>query len=46
MLERGGDNIKTTHNKLMKSYWNSNEHQQETRKEDLHRHMAKIAGDL
>jgi len=33
-----GDN-ETTRNKLMKSKWNSNEHQQGTWREDLH-HMA------
>jgi len=41
---REGDN-EATHDKLMKSKWNSNEHQQGTWREDLH-HMAKTAGDL
>ena len=41
---REGDNG-TTRDKLMKSKWNSNEHQQGTWREDLHR-MAKIAVDL
>jgi hypothetical protein len=31
--------------KLMRSKWNSNEHEQETWREDLH-HMAKTAEDL
>ncbi len=44
MLERGRYN-KTTHDKLMKSKWNSNEHQQGTWREDL-QHMAKTAGNL
>ena len=35
----------TTRDELMKSKWNSNEHQQGTWREDLH-HMAKTAGDL
>ena len=35
----------TTRNKLMKSKWNFNEHQQGTWREDVH-HMAKTAGDL
>jgi hypothetical protein len=41
---REGDNAKTR-DKLMKSKWNSNEHQQGMWREDLH-HMAKTAGDL
>ena len=41
---REGDN-KTTWDKLIKSKWNSNEHQQWTWREDLH-HMAKTGGDL
>ena len=41
---REGDN-ETTRDKLMKSKWNSNEHQQGTWREDLH-HMAKTAVDL
>ena len=36
---REGDNA-STHDKLMKSKWISNEHQQGTWREDLH-HMAK-----
>ena len=39
---REGDN-ETTRDKLMKSKWNSNEHQQGTCWEDSHRHMAKTA---
>ena len=41
---REGDN-ETTCDKLMKSKWNSNEHQQGTWREDLH-HMANTVGDL
>jgi len=41
---REGDN-ETTRDKLMKSKWNSNEHQQGTWREDLH-HMAKTAENL
>ena len=41
---REGDN-ETTRDKLMKSKWNSNDHQQGTWREDLH-HMAKTAGNL
>jgi hypothetical protein len=41
---REGDN-ETTHDKLMKSKWNSNKHQQGTWREDLH-HMAKTAEKL
>ena len=40
---REGDN-ETTRDKLMKSKWNSNDHQQGTCREDLH-HMAKTAGN-
>ena len=39
---REGDN-ETTSDKLMKSKWNSNKHQQGTWREDLH-HMAKSLG--
>ncbi len=39
---REGDN-ETTSDKLMKSKWNSNKHQQGTWREDLH-HMAKSSG--